>query len=701
MKHHRKSLRLFLRSRMRCEAEAEEIIVKLMHGEAYDKKFEELAAKKFKRKWLMEYKGAIEKEVFTVERCAQMKEEGGMSGKGWERMIAAYRKTWDTVNREYSPIGISTGVPGEDEMECPQPKCRNTLRRHLEKYSAHLGIKTLVADGSAVAMYTVVGAITQLCFDAGYAWCRNRLVEILFSGDAHGTLRRKKMTHFCLKGVGAQTQDNSPYALWGLCHWQGGDDWDSLKEFCASAFDAIRLLQQNGSTVAVNFPEGELVVKLDLLLTSDAAFLDAEAGHTGFAVEESCVACKCPKAEFGDATHKIWDLKTEEYLNHSSHMPVDDNYNFDCPHSQCDFKCRSKTQWCAEQVRLKALTKSGVKSYKQQHKYQYPLRHKLICLPVTSTIPDTMHFLMNTIVHHWTHAIAFYIDSDELATHINELLHRKCGVVIDMHKVSEGHIMDAARLPTLPGPASLKVAEYFDLFLDAVFHWEGRNRDNRALLSQKANASASMDALLVLWNELLEPMEADKNGDSTEAERNDKADLIQQLVEDWRDAYRHAFGADNCKPYTHMALHFAPCQRRVQHDLIRYSCQSQEHYGKIAKYIVRNRTNFLLGKKVKRWRRVEGKDELQLVQSDSISKGYVEQCVQQIAYKTHLKRVIPVKETEHDNAMRKAKRSRHQHAEKNPGVAPAPRKSVIKKSEWDPHHVVMSERNQDELSELM
>jgi hypothetical protein len=104
---------------------------------------------------------------------------------------------------------------------------------------------------------------------------------------------------------------------------------------------------------------------------------------------------------------------------------------------------------------------------------------------------------------------------------------------------------------------------------------------------------------------------------------------------------------------------------------------------------------------VKRWRRVEGEKELQLVQSDSISKGYVEQFVQQIAYKRHLKRAIPVKETDSENAMRKAKKSRQEHAEKHPDVAPAPRKAVIKKGEWDPHHVVMSERNQDELSELM
>ena len=74
-------------------------------------------------------------------------------------------------------------------------------------------------------------------------------------------------------------------------------------------------------------------------------------------------------------------------------------------------------------------------------------------------------------------------------------------------------------------------------------------------------------------------------------ERNDKADIIEEMVHDWRDKYILAFTEDAAKPYTHMALHFAPCQRRVQHDLVRYSCQPQEHWGKIVKFIVRHRTN--------------------------------------------------------------------------------------------------------------
>jgi hypothetical protein len=118
-----------------------------------------------------------------------------------------------------------------------------------------------------------------------------------------------------------------------------------------------------------------------------------------------------------------------------------------------------------------------------------------------------MHFFINAVGHHWKHAVAKYINSDDLAKSINNLPRTKCGVVIDLHKVSKGHHIDAAKLPTLPGKQSVKVAEYFDLFLGAVFHFEGRNTESVDMVNQRKAASASINSLVALWNELFEPMQ--------------------------------------------------------------------------------------------------------------------------------------------------------------------------------------------------
>ena len=83
---------------------------------------------------------------------------------------------------------------------------------------------------------------------------------------------------------------------------------------------------------------------------------------------------------------------------------------------------------------------------------KFPLQYKLFAaMPISFTLPDTMQFFMNAVGHHWKHAIAKYIDSGDLAKSINILLQTKCSVVIDLQKVSKGHHIDAAKLPTLPG----------------------------------------------------------------------------------------------------------------------------------------------------------------------------------------------------------------------------------------------------------
>ena len=63
------------------------------------------------------------------------------------------------------------------------------------------------------------------------------------------------------------------------------------------------------------------------------------------------------------------------------------------------------------------------------------------------------------------------------------------------------------------------------------------------------------------------------------------------LAKAYRKAYKNAYGKGAFAPYTHMTRHLQRCQERVQYDLAKYSCQGQEHYGKILKQIVRTQTN--------------------------------------------------------------------------------------------------------------
>lgn len=139
-----------------------------------------------------------------------------------------------------------------------------------------------------------------------------------------------------------------------------------------------------------------------------------------------------------------------------------------------------------------------------------------------------------------------------------------------------------------------------------------------------------------------------------------------------------------------MALHFANCQRRLQHDLIRYSCQSQEHYGKIAKSIVRNRTNGKLGTTERRWKRKRGgaKGELELTMGDKITEGYVMQAVKQMAHRHEIDQKVVVKPSAY-GLNKRLKTKERADAMAVEGATPAP--FLVKKGDWDVHTVVASE----------
>ena len=81
MIRHRKRVQAFLEEKLACEPKKDEIIVKLLHGGGYERKFKAAAAEKFKRVWWVEYKQKVENtqhshQVFTDERASNDVREG-------------------------------------------------------------------------------------------------------------------------------------------------------------------------------------------------------------------------------------------------------------------------------------------------------------------------------------------------------------------------------------------------------------------------------------------------------------------------------------------------------------------------------------------------------------------------------------------------------------------------------------------------
>ena len=198
-----------------------------------------------------------------------------------------------------------------------------------------------------------------------------------------------------------------------------------------------------------------------------------------------------------------------------------------------------------------------------------------------------------------------------------------------------------------------------------------RDDDEHPRAVHYKNATATMDRLIDLWNLLDDPMPRRPDQPPTAAVRNARADRIDHAAKQYRTAYREAYGNGCFKPYTHMVRHLGDCQRRVQYDLHRYSCQSQEHYGKIAKTLVKTQTNFRLGKK-----NMKGK----------FTTSYIEQVMRIMVYRKKLNMKVPVRKSEYSrrkNRQRQQQREqRRQAAAGNAQQQPQKKAKVERKSGW-------------------
>ena len=155
----------------------------------------------------------------------------------------------------------------------------------------------------------------------------------------------------------------------------------------------------------------------------------------------------------------------------------------------------------------------------------------------------------------------------------------------------------------------------------------------------------------------------------TTAERDNKAQTIGLLAKVWRKAYRKAFLKTNFKPYTHMSHHLEACQQRVQYNLTKYGGQAQEHYGKVAKHIVRRMTNLQLGVRKR---------------NGAFVKSYVQQTVEQLCWRKYLNQQIPVQPTDYARAKPKCK------LDESEDFTTGPVGAIGKVGGWGGHHTPMS-----------
>ena len=661
MKNHRPKVTAMIEGMFSRDADKEMIVDILRpRSEAELKKRAEV---KYRRKWTEEWVKRYEKEVLTVERCAAAAVHSNISDRAYDRYRNTIEADYSSGEDEYKPV-LVTVVEGQPGVRGPRKVSAKTIKRHRKKKCKELGIKLLASDGSSVQACGYKESLRRRCKAYGRAKCVQRMesgpLESMLRGDAHGTHKRKKMTHFTSSLIGTFKDDNSPHSLMALVHYQGGDDWENMVEQCRNIHSEQREVEREGG-VTVNFDDGQppLFVKIRQLWGGDGAIVDAEEGGGGFAVDESCFTCRCPKKHLGDdnMTH---DRKDIEYLNNSSHLPIvwplddpADFVGFSCPHCNKHFPTLESVE---EEDEIDLIEdaksrKSKQGAFKKQHAGQMQKHYKLVPFSSTWTLMCLLHFFMNSVGHIWKHGVtrhftgtdAAYTDRKCLA--LTTMLKTNCKVTFEVKKITKTLLIDNAKLPQIGGAAAKKVAEFFPLFLETAIFFEGKDKGDEVKIKQYNEAKNVMDALIDLWNTCNAEMEEESPGMPPKVSvRDAKATELDLLTSMYRNEWAIAFGQTQ-KPYTHMSQHIGDMQRVVRYDLMRYATQGQEHVGKVYKSIVKHGTNGIL----------YAADDL--CKDGRRKCGYVQQMTEKGEYAAYLRRIHNKRPTEHQRMVEKRQKA--------------------------------------------
>ena len=279
----------------------------------------------------------------------------------------------------------------------------------------------------------------------------------------------------------------------------------------------------------------------------------------------------------------------------ASHMFAGKQTEFTC--GICKKRFKSAADVAAEDELDLALAKAHKKVHARRIKCA-----PIFPIPTTYIIPCVLHLHLANVRHLWSDGVAWHIKNEQMAKEVMALLKDKCGVCIKVGAVGASTRAQVKGI-SLNGRQSSAVLALYPLFLYKVW---GVTAEEAADTTNTTGAVVSVRNRLIaarahlsLWHALTTRMarpDGTRTGPLPASVIEAKATELDEKAKAYRLAFKGAFGNAACRPYTHMSSHLGDKQRAVQSDLMDYSGEAVEHYGKEMKMVVRYKTNRKLGK---------------------------------------------------------------------------------------------------------
>ena len=252
-------------------------------------------------------------KYFDQNRCLYLKQKLRLSNPQYELLRNVLTKNYDANTATYVPLVL------EGVMVEALPSL-HFLDKHTNELLAHLGLHedkegrfagcSLTAKlASDIATHLEKGRL--LCVDGKVYGEGGKPVVICWSFDACRVFRGMKTTSFGYKIVNLiNAPDNSAVYFHEFALVEAGDDWASIKKYCAEMIKDFNDVLTKKVTLRVDVPtknlKGVELPDLEFFMCLDLAAMNACLGQGGNNMPCPCPLCKVHKEDLGNPDGFVW-----------------------------------------------------------------------------------------------------------------------------------------------------------------------------------------------------------------------------------------------------------------------------------------------------------------------------------------------------------------------------------------------------------